>query len=605
MPLKNPPKTPPKYKQISDVGTSNPIVFRLCLGLMEIVDQTQLNLSQKDSLKEVCFLSMQSLVKAEKIANQLSERKNDLHKIISTSSSEKERNNVVSSPALDLTASVNEAINHLKEVIEYLFRGLLILYGHQWSNGTYENMVHFFIMNFDKGSNITLKVIEAKSLIRKIYLLFSQTGPERGINNLTYGNLQTSKLLSGSEVGSELLKIIRDLFEYLEEIIAFSLIKFLNPSLSIYKIPKEEWSIDFQYKFRVGLKPGVKVDQLDDSDPVLSKIKKSGIQAYHLREKIRERKFGKVRPIIAANFHGKKAVVVSDSLHLFDKDYKTFTDFLFNYVKICFGKHWWFEQLKKPSKERHPVVQLAFSIHENYDREKKVVGNGLFETKMRADMKSYLTLAYDLYVIKDHSLLQKRVLKRLKNQDQFFGARYELSVIAIFIMAGFEIEFQDERDGSMKHPEFKAKHKETSQKILVEAKRRHRPKIDPAKPGKLGITGLLRKAFSKADGTLPFIVFLDLDLPPLKADPSEEAWFEELKNAPSESGGRNDDGKDVFTLIIFTNFPFSAEKDQSPNYTYIPCISQVASNPFSSPNELNSILDILENYGRVPNFFEE
>jgi hypothetical protein len=66
------------------------------------------------------------------------------------------------------------------------------------------------------------------------------------------------------------------------------------------------------------------------------------------------------------------------------------------------------------------------------------------------------------------------VRDRLKTDDQFQWARYELAVAAIFIRSGFDIEWLDQRKGPGKRCEFIATHRLTGEVISVEAKSRHR-----------------------------------------------------------------------------------------------------------------------------------
>src|ERR1700722_1670668 len=90
---------------------------------------------------------------------------------------------------------------------------------------------------------------------------------------------------------------------------------------------------------------------------------------------------------------------------------------------------------------------------------------------------TYLHLAYDLYALDHNAELQNKLLARLRNRDQFTGARYEVYVAATFIRAGFDIEFENEDDGSTTHCEFTATHRRTLKRFSVEAKRREGSRV--------------------------------------------------------------------------------------------------------------------------------
>jgi hypothetical protein len=163
-----------------------------------------------------------------------------------------------------------------------------------------------------------------------------------------------------------------------------------------------------------------------------------------------------------------------------------------------------------------------------------------------------MLLAYDLYVLKDNLSLQDDIIRRIKISDQFQGARHELFATATCIRAGYAIEFENEKDGTRKHAEFIATHKQTGQKIAVEAKSKHRPGVlgflgnkESEQAIKLGVTSLINKAIAK-NPEIPLVIFVDTNLPPNLAkkvhcmqQPSEEfkIAFDGLKKGPSGKSG--------------------------------------------------------------------
>jgi hypothetical protein len=66
-------------------------------------------------------------------------------------------------------------------------------------------------------------------------------------------------------------------------------------------------------------------------------------------------------------------------------------------------------------------------------------------------------------------------MERIRLPDQFQGARYELSIAAVFSRAGYEVEWLTARDRKL--PEFIATHQTAKTEIAVEAKSRHRPGV--------------------------------------------------------------------------------------------------------------------------------
>lgn len=71
---------------------------------------------------------------------------------------------------------------------------------------------------------------------------------------------------------------------------------------------------------------------------------------------------------------------------------------------------------------------------------------------------AYMTFAYDLYVVANNARLDNRLVERLKQSDQFQGARHELFAEATCLRAGYKIEHENENGRSSRHAELSATH---------------------------------------------------------------------------------------------------------------------------------------------------
>lgn len=184
----------------------------------------------------------------------------------------------------------------------------------------------------------------------------------------------------------------------------------------------------------------------------------------------RERQQGLGKPIIAAMFEGERLVAVKNRL-LHSKRWRTFEDFLFDYIKVAMGSAWGNAELAKPAEQRHPVLvwyQKACAYLNQFIKEPGKV----HPTSGTGAVAGYLHLAYDLYAIDHNAELQEKLLARLRHRESFSGARYELYVAATFVRAGFDIEFENEDDRDTSHCEFTATYRKTGRRFSVEAKRR-------------------------------------------------------------------------------------------------------------------------------------
>jgi len=327
-------------------------------------------------------------------------------------------------------------------------------------------------------------------------------------------------------------------------------------------------------------------------------------------EKRRER-LGLVRPIIHIDWKGYKLVGVGSQLH-YSKKWKTFLDFLMDYIKTVLGGEWGTKELKKPFEKQHQIIKWYVEAC-NFQKKQTPNEDGMYEAIPNGALEAYVLLAYDLYILRHHSAFQEDVIRRLKHKEQFQGARYELLAAATCVKAGFDIEYEDEKDRKKTHVEFIATHKRTGQKVCVEAKSRHREGV-LGQPGsvkngrdiKVRIGNLLNSALKK-EHNHPLVVFIDFNLPPRKAkDIFKKPISGEIKKIITNIE-KTYGNIDKFNLIVFTNVhPHYAYGDEPPGPINMGGI--LSSNPEIMPENPQAIIDIFNAatvYGNVPNEFPE
>lgn len=218
----------------------------------------------------------------------------------------------------------------------------------------------------------------------------------------------------------------------------------------------------------------------------------------------RQKQQGLGKPIISTAFKGHRFVAIGKELHWSEK-WKTFHDFLLDYLKICFGKEWWLGELAKTTEEKHPIM-IWGELSSKYMIENFSSPGKINVAPTTGAIDAYLGLSYNLYLLAHNVELQKNLLDRLKNHEQFLGAYYETFVAAAFIKAGFEIELEDETDTSTSHCEFTATYRETGRKFSVEAKARKGGDADT--PPNIGFQ--LHRALQK-QANYPRVVFIELN----------------------------------------------------------------------------------------------
>jgi SEC-C motif len=210
------------------------------------------------------------------------------------------------------------------------------------------------------------------------------------------------------------------------------------------------------------------------------------------------------RPIISTRTDsGYQFVAVKNRL-TYSKKWKTFHDFLGDYMKDAIGSQWGNAELQKPLDQRHPILVWYHKLCEQQRLFIKEPGK-VSSARMTGATAAYMHLAYDLYSLDHNAELQAKLIERLHNRENFSGARYEVQIAATLVRAGFTLEFENEDDRSTSHCEFTATSTRTGKQFSVEAKRTESGRV---------VRPLVRALKKTANHTR--IVFIDLNRP----DPS-------------------------------------------------------------------------------------
>jgi len=264
----------------------------------------------------------------------------------------------------------------------------------------------------------------------------------------------------------------------------------------------------------------------------------------------REKQQGYGRPIISTNLGGTRFVAVGGTLHWSDR-WATFHSFLFDYLRLAFGQQWCVVNSLGSVRPSHPVTQWMQAILNSPSQQL----DGLRAREMDGAAAAYLHLSYDLYCLAHNVETQERLLARLRDADQFWGAAYEAKVAAILTRAGFDVVFEDESDRKTTHCELVATYAATGRKFSVECKRRQpqrrRNSADVRRVGKCLVRALRKRAENSR------IVFIDIDVP-LTANVDEKpTWLldavrqiRDFETNPANGAGLPP------AYVVLTNEPF-------------------------------------------------
>jgi hypothetical protein len=195
--------------------------------------------------------------------------------------------------------------------------------------------------------------------------------------------------------------------------------------------------------------------------------------------KRREQQQGLGRPIVAAKMRDHQLVVVGDRM-LCSANWRTFHDFLRDFLFSFLGQQWLATEREKVAAEQHRIVRWYDQVVEDV-RLTASMRRGISVAPMTGAARAFMNLAYNIYLIAHHTgeagdAIVKGYSGRLKSAraDDFLGALFETYAAAAFLKAGFKLEFENERDGLTSHVEFVAVYPGSGKKFSVEVKTRER-----------------------------------------------------------------------------------------------------------------------------------
>lgn len=330
------------------------------------------------------------------------------------------------------------------------------------------------------------------------------------------------------------------------------------------------------------------------------------------REKLASNSVQRMEPYLnvvpSLIFKGKRVRAIWSKLY-FRPPEETYHEFLLLILGWTFGETW------RQGESRKFLPHIVYKWNESYKKFRKenstIPANsdgpnwGALPT---GKVQALLALAFDLFVLQIVNKLPGFMVRRLRDRHKFQSVRYEIEIAAIMTRAGFEIEYLDDKIKSEKHCEFIATHKASGIKVGVEAKSRRRPGVlhelglfDPAKDIKGDVRSLFQKAKKQKPQGLPFLIFLDLNLPPSKqAAFLEKPWGAGIKQMLDKEGHSTKEKPDPYNALILTNHSYHFFEDQRAKGgeygVVMPMFTEV-----SLPAEiLNDVLASVQRYGRIP-----
>jgi hypothetical protein len=294
----------------------------------------------------------------------------------------------------------------------------------------------------------------------------------------------------------------------------------------------------------------------------------------------------------------------------------TFHEFLDCLTVRTLGQDWFKQQMLPSVKKPNAIVRWRESLRLLLDRPANTPDDGHTFT---GPVKAYISFAYDLYWLQLVHKLPDNLVERLRDFSEFEGARYEILIAAVFVRAGFEIDWLDNILTKGKHCEFIATHKRTGEKIGVETKFRRRSGLlnfiggapTPETHLKGDIFGLYEKAVQQAPADrIPFLIFIDANVLPILpvslpvnqfVSTNSVPWMKEIEDELSLRWSLLT-GKTAETGVFVTNiaFHYGNDADPSPAGTCAVFPSLKPNKALRSNEMIKDLAYCLHSYGQIP-----
>jgi hypothetical protein len=310
-------------------------------------------------------------------------------------------------------------------------------------------------------------------------------------------------------------------------------------------------------------------------------------------------------------FNGKRVRTLYDTLHCRPPG-ETFHEFLIATIQWTFGEAWWKHQVGAGGDARHAVVAWYLQYCEFTRTRTNADARGpdalTYSAPATGPLWALLTLGYDLFCLQLKRELPTHVVAKLRDRSSYQSMRYEVAAAAILLRAGFDIEFLDEHEIGPKHGEFLVRRSGSAQAFVVEAKSRvrsgvlHRSGTFHYTRDVRGLEDLVRDALQKHSDDLPFVVFLDVNLPPTpEVTLLEKSWIRDIKGVLSFLGTPTEENPDRFSLLVVTNFAYhlGAADDHVPRPEWVVILPQFPTVALEQ-SAVGQLHGSLQRYGVVP-----
>lgn len=285
--------------------------------------------------------------------------------------------------------------------------------------------------------------------------------------------------------------------------------------------------------------------------------------------------------------------------------------------------------MEKPHDQRHRIVRWRVEAFDAMKRTATTVKR-ISTNVMNGTQQAYLNLAYNIYLIAHHAPpgqseeLMRTFVTRLRSSksDEFTGKLFETYAAAMFLKAGFTLDYEDESDGNSSHVEFVATYPQTGKKFSVEVKSRN-PHAGDAPLGDdyrhIRVNFKLAAALKK-EAAHTRLVMIEINVKNILTKIAMEGWpgaaneqVRTLERTRIENGEKIEPAYVLVTNHSFHNNPEGTASLQAlflgyglPDYgpdVQISCLKQYLDG-LEKHREVNALFSSVATHYRIPETFD-
>lgn len=257
-----------QISKVMDVGTSNPIVARLGMGLSEIIQMARLPEEKKVSLRGCCIELMSSLVQAQQAAGPLmDELKSIESKIVSEGVKTQDHGRVIETPGVMKIDDARVFLKYGKQALQNLAKAMGIILDRKFDGPHFHKVKEVARERFGVDNPVVQLIVDDEPWIKELIDLRNEdehpsSGKQfiRGFS-ISPGEggsflVDVPRFYNDSPVLKRLEVFSHNLLTFSEELLAVSLAQFFPPIVALYEIPEEQRDPTAPVRFRLGLKEG-------------------------------------------------------------------------------------------------------------------------------------------------------------------------------------------------------------------------------------------------------------------------------------------------------------------------------------------------------------